>query len=106
MLIGSQYSDISNEELDTLITSIQYQYPNCGYRMMVGHLCTLNHRVQQTRVREAMLRTDPQGVISRWCNTVVRRVYSVRSPNSLWHIDGNHRLIRLVQRYHSNYKSI
>ena len=65
MLIRSQYSNISIEELDTLITSIQFQYPNCGYRMMIGHLRTFNHRVQQTRVREAMLRTDPQGVISR-----------------------------------------
>ena len=94
MMMRSQYSDITNEKLDMLITSIQDQYPNCGYRMMQGHLRALNHHVQQSQIREAMLRTDPQGIISRWCNTVVRRIYSVRSPNSLWHIDGNHRLIR------------
>ena len=37
--------------------------------------------------------TDPLGMISRY-NTVRRREYSVASPNQLWHIDGNHCLIR------------
>ena len=96
IFIRNQYSDISDEELDRTVAVIQSQYPNCGYRMMQGYLRRLNHRVQQERVREAMARTDPQGVISRWCNTVVRRTYSVQSPNALWHIDGNHRLIRSV----------
>ena len=30
----------------------------------------------------------------RGFNTITRRVYSVRGPNSLWHIDGLHCLIR------------
>jgi len=30
----------------------------------------------------------------RWFNTITRRVYSVRGPNSLWHIDGLHCPIR------------
>ena len=94
VLIRIQYSDISDHDLDEIVTSIQRQYPNCGYRMMQGHLNGLNHRVQQGRVREAMARTDPEGLASRWCNTVVRRAYPVPSPNSLWHVDGNHRLIR------------
>lgn len=111
MMIRAQYSDISDDDLDRMVRSIQDQYPNCGYRMMQGHLKVRNHRVQQSRVREAMARTDPHGVISRWCNTVVKRTYSVRSPNTLWHIDGNHRLIRYVyiamlissQQNHINY---
>ena len=95
MLIRSQYSNISDDDLDGMIRSLQEQDSNCGYRMMQGHLKGLNHHVQQSRVREAMARTDPRGVINRWCNTVVRRIiYSVHSPNALWHIDGNHRLIR------------
>ena len=96
ILIRDQYSNISDEELDRTVATIQHQYPNCGYRMMQGYLRRLNHRVQQGRVRESMARTDPEGVISRWCHTVVRRTYSVQSPNALWHIDGNHRLIRYV----------
>ena len=97
ILIRDQYSNISDEVLDRTVAIIQRQYPNCGYRMMQGYLRRLNHRVQQGRVRESMARTDPQGVIlSIWCHTVVRRTYSVQSPNALWHIDGNHCLIRYV----------
>ena len=93
LLIRSQYSAISDSELDRIVTSVHHTNTNCGYRMMQGYLARLGHRVQQCRVRESMARTDPQGMISRWCNTVQRR-YSVASPNQLWHIDGNHRLIR------------
>ena len=94
--VRNLYSVISDAELDRAITSIQHQHPNCGYRMMSGYLAQLGHRVQQCRIREAMARTDPEGIISRWCNSVQRRQYSVPSPNALWHIDGNHRLIRYL----------
>ena len=96
ILICNQYSDISDNDLDEMVTSVQRQYPNCGYRMMQGYLKGLNHCIQQTCVREAMARTDPEGLASRWCNTVIRKTYSVPSLNSLWHVDGNLRLIRLL----------
>ena len=41
-----------------------------------------------------MRRVDPGGVIWRLRRALHRRVYNVTSPNALWHIDGNHRLIR------------
>ena len=88
------YSAVGEEELDRIITLLQHQNPNCGYRMMQGYLATLGHRVQQTRIREAMARTDPEGVLSRWCCSIQRRTYCVSSPNALWHIDGHHKLIR------------
>ena len=64
--VRNNYSDIPDDELDRLITTIHYHHPNCGYRLMQGHLATLGHRVQQEHIREAMLRTDPEGVLSRW----------------------------------------
>ena len=94
LAVRNNYSSILDDELDRLVTTIHYHHPNCGYRLMQGHLTSLGHRVQQTRIREAMLRTDPEGVLSRWGCTVYRRQYSVPTPNALWHIDGNHRLIR------------
>lgn len=94
MRVRDRYSDISDQELDRVITMVQHRNPNCGYRMMQGHVARLGHRVQQVRIREAMARTDPDGVMSRWFYTVHRRCYSVSSPNALWHIDGHHRLIR------------
>ena len=94
IMIRSQYSTLSDSELDRVVTSIQHSNPNCGYRMMQGYLARLGHRVQQCRVRESMARIDPLGMISRWCNTIQTRHYSVAAPNELWHIDGNHHLIR------------
>lgn len=94
MRIRDRYSTTSNSELDRIVTMVQYNNPNCGYRMMRGYLIRLGHCVQQSRIRESMARTDPEGVLSRWCTTVHRRCYSVSSPNALWHIDGHHRLIR------------
>ncbi|MEQ2242557.1 hypothetical protein ILYODFUR_036991 [Ilyodon furcidens] len=43
-----------------------------------------------------MRRVDPRGVLMRTLqlNPRRRRRYSVPEPNSLWHIDGNHKLIR------------
>ena len=94
MMIRDQYSAISDSELDRIVTLVQHRNPNCGYRMMQGYLRRMGHRIQQSRVRDSMIRIDPEGVLSRWCTAVQRRVYSVPSPNSLWHIEGNHRLIR------------
>ena len=52
------------------------------------------HRVQHYRIMESLIRTDPAGMMDRWAQTVRRRKYQVHSPLSLWHIDGNHKLIR------------
>ena len=41
-------------------------------------------------------RVEPEGVTVRWTSAVQRRKYSVFSPLSLWHLDGNHKLIRCL----------
>ena len=45
-------------------------------------------------MREAMLVTDPNGTIVRFADLVQRRRHHVPCPQALWHIDGNHKLIR------------
>lgn len=52
--------------------------------------------VTRSRVREMLTRVNPTAAARRWSQTVARRVYHVPYPNSLWHIDGNMRLIRLL----------
>lgn len=37
---------------------------------------------------------DPVSTAQRWNPTIYRRKYYVPHPNALWHIDGNHKLIR------------
>ena len=51
-------------------------------------------RVQRRRVRESLTRVDPVNAALRWGIVVSRRKYSVPWPNSLWHLDGHHSLIR------------
>ena len=45
-----------------------------------------------------MRRVNPEGVLLRalTINTTNRRKYGVYAPLALWHVDGNHKLIRLV----------
>ena len=90
--ITSLYSDVTDQELDLFVSQIKKEFPNCGYRLMCGHFLSRGHRVCQARVREFLNRV---GVVIRWSSTIQRRKYSVLAPLSLWHLDGNHKLIRL-----------
>lgn len=90
------YSNISDSSLDSLIGDILNEFPNSGYRSMKGHLLSRGLKVQEHRIRKAMRRIDPEGVIVRMLQLRIthRRSYNVRAPLSLWHMDGNHKLIR------------
>ena len=92
--IRNKYSSISDEMLDEIVQKILQQYPDCGQKMMSGHLKERGIVVQQMRVRDSMRRTDPQGTNLRKRFTLYRRQYNVNSPLELWHLDGNHKLIR------------
>ena len=65
---------------------------------MLGHLNARGMRVQEKRVRRSFHRVDLEGVIKRRISlrTIQRRKYNVKGSNSLWHIDGKHKLIRLL----------
>jgi len=92
--VSSLYAQITDQELDVLVTDIKHAFPNCGYRLMYGHLLNQGYRVAQMRIRDSLHRVDPDGSVIRWASTIERRKYRVSSPLSLWHIDGNHKLIR------------
>lgn len=94
--VRGTYSSLSNEMLDTIVQRIQEEHPNSGYRLITGHLAAMGYRVQETRVRDSIRRVDPVGVAHRWIRGIRRRTYSVPSPNALWHMDGNHKLIRYL----------
>lgn len=49
------------------------RFPTAGQKTLAGHLRSLGYHLQRSR---------------HW------RRYKVAGPNSLWHIDGNHKLIR------------
>lgn len=88
------YSEISDEDLITLVGEVKNSFPTCGEMMLDGHLRTRGVTVQRHRLRSALGTVDCEGVALRFRLPVLRREYNVRSPNSLWHIDGYHKLIR------------
>ena len=87
-------SNISDGDLDNIVQDFVQAYPTSGQRMLVGHLRSLGLRVPRQRARESLLRVDPHGVALRHRQALHRRQYSVAGPNSLWHVDGYHKLIR------------
>jgi len=62
--------------------------------LLQGYLQSKGVFVQRWRARQIVLRTNPIATLSRWQQVVSRRCYFVPGPNSLWHIDGHHSLIR------------
>ena len=63
---------------------------------MKGFLLARGIRMQWECVRSSLWRVDPEGILLRTMqlNLVKRRHYSVPGPLSLWHLDGNHKIIR------------
>ena len=92
--IQGTYSNMSDTELDGLIATISRQFPNWGNRLMYGYLVARGIRLPFQRIRESQYRVDPEGSIMRRLRQLRRRHYSVPGPQHLWHMDGNHKLIR------------
>ena len=89
-----KYSDISDNDLDLKVRSIKSTHPNDGEVMLAGHLLSQGIRVQREKLRASIHRVDPTGTAERRSVAVRRRVYHVDAANNVWHIDGNHKLIR------------
>lgn len=88
------YSTLSDAELDALTIEFVASSPSSGQVTYDGFLQGRGLHVQRHRVRSSLLRVDPRGVQSRFRQVIHRRKYCVAMPNSLWHIDGHHKLIR------------
>ena len=90
------HSPLDDTELFELVENILKEFPNTGIRRMRGFLLAAGHLVQWDRVRAALWHVDSEGVLRRslFSNLIQRRKYSVHGPLALWHIDGNHKLIR------------
>ncbi|XP_067085574.1 uncharacterized protein [Osmerus mordax] len=94
--VRSQYSTMTDDELDGKVRAIKSRLPHTGYRLMKGCLQSEGYHVQWERVKASMHRVDTAGILDRLTGMgcVVRRVYSVCGPRHLQHIDTNHKLIR------------
>ena len=89
------FSPISDDELDSILQQyIANHGTTTGQVFISGYLKSQGLLVQRRRIRESMARVDPRNTVLRWGITVSRRIYKVPWPNSLWHLDGHHSLIR------------
>lgn len=59
------YSDISDEDLDQHVATINSNHPLSGSIIVRGHLLALGLRIQLQRVRDSLRRVDEEGVLLR-----------------------------------------
>lgn len=90
----SAFTQISDDDLKQAIREVKLSLPECGQSMVRGILNSQGIYVSTTRIRECLTAVDPVNTALRWAMPIMRRVYSVPHPNALWHLDGNHKLIR------------
>ena len=84
---ADRYSDLSESQLDQRLSNIKADHPNIGEVMAAGHLRAQGIKVKRSALRSSLMRVDPNSVLHH-------RVYDSPCPNYMWHIDGNHKLIR------------
>ena len=82
-------STLSDNALDTLLTSILETFPHFGRRMLSGQLRSAGYRVPRSRIASSYLRVhgSPGSFGARFIH---RTPYHVAGANSLWHHDGQH----------------
>ena len=85
---------ICDDELDSNLSQIHKEHPNCGQQLLHGYLQDRGILVQRQQLRENLARTDPLQQHIRWHQVVSKQTYSVKKGNSLCYIDGHHSLIR------------
>ena len=90
----STFSAISDADLDQLVERIVLFHPRCGEKTVTGQLRSQGYKIQRQRIRDSIRRVDPITTQLRSRRCLHRRVYHVESPNSLWHLDGYHKLIK------------
>lgn len=89
------FTSISDENLNHHVKEIKKDMPDIGYNMMRGVLQARGIYVSIPRIQKSISEVDPINTALRWASPISRRVYGVPYPNFVWHIDGNHKLIRL-----------
>ena len=87
------YSEVNEEELDWNVRDILRLTPFSGETYVRGALRARGIYVQRWKIREALQRIDPVNRAIRRRYAIQRRLYNVKKPNHLWHIDSNHKLI-------------
>ena len=79
------YSQVGIDELCDIVRTVLNTLPDAGETLVIGSLRARGIHVQRRRIRDAIMKVDPLNRQLRKTTTVIRRVYNVASPNSLWY---------------------
>lgn len=90
----TNFSLISNAELDELVWNVVLLHPPCGEGSVTGYVRSQGHHIERERIRQSTRCVDPVGVEARARGVLHRKRYPVEAPNSMWHLHGYHKLIR------------
>lgn len=93
-LKARNFVEISIEELDNEVAKLTSQFPRCGEVMLKELLKSKGIVVPRSVLRESIKNVDSIGVMERSKRKLHRRIYNVKGPNHLWHLDTNHKLVR------------
>ena len=85
---------ISDDELKELISALIHHAPAVGQATMWERLERIGVFVARDRVRKMINAVSPDKSLQRLMSRPQRRKYQVSRANALWHIDGNHKLIK------------
>lgn len=91
--ISDNYCEITDDELESAVRDILRLTPFSGESYVRGALRGRGINVQRWRVRDTLRNVDPINRCIRRRYAIQRRLYNVKKPNHLWHIDSNHKLI-------------
>jgi hypothetical protein len=89
-----RFTQISDQELRYQVEAVKRDMPEIGYNMMRGVLRSRGIHVSIPRIQQCISDIDPINTALRWAAPTSRRRYGVPYPNYIWHIDGNHKLVR------------
>lgn len=87
-----EHSQISDEELDSLVRKFKRHRPMTGLSYLRGHLLQLGWHIQRDRLLASISRVDGIRKVLRKNSAIKRRQYVSSRPNAVWHIDGYHKL--------------
>ena len=51
--VTALYSQVTDQELDEIVSEIKHDFPKCGSRLMYGHLVGRGHRVSHAHISES-----------------------------------------------------
>ena len=94
-MVGDEqkFTPISDQELRGHIQTIKKDMPEIGYNLMRGVLRSRGIHQSIPRIEQCISHVDPINTAMRWAAPTSRRRYEV---HYIWHMDGNHKLIRYV----------